>query len=178
MFLPQSPYTRIAYETIDHYLKHGQLKNLKLTPVPPDLYELKRGCFVSIHLQDDELRGCIGTIEAQEDNLVEEIKRNSISAAFRDHRFQPLTKKEFPIINLSVDVLTEPELIFSIEDLDPSIFGVIVSDGKHQKGVLLPSIPGIDSVEKQIAIVKRKAGLHNVDDQQLVYYRFTSNRYH
>jgi len=178
MYNPQSPYTQIAFETIKQYLQQGHLEISKIPGLPAELFKIRRGCFVSLHKLDDELRGCIGTIEPREDNLVEEIKRNAISAAIHDHRFSPLTNTEFPGIKISVDVLTEPEPVSSLEDLDPQIFGLIVSDGKIQKGVLLPSIPDIDTIEKQIRIVKRKAGLSNSDDRHLTFYRFTSNRYH
>jgi len=178
MYSPQSPYTRIAFETIKESFRQDHIKNLKLPDLPPELFKIRRGCFVSLHKLDDELRGCIGTIEPREDNLVEEIKRNAISAAFHDHRFDPLSEWELPGIKISVDVLTRPEQISSLSDLDPQIYGLIVSDGKIQKGVLLPSIPEIDTIEKQIRIVKRKADLSNTDDRNLIFYRFTSNRYH
>jgi len=178
MYIPQTPYTLIAFETIKHYLQSGHIKNLKIPAIPSEFFKIRRGCFVSLHHMDEKLRGCIGTIEPQENNLVEEIKRNALAAAFHDRRFDPLSEIEFQNIKISVDVLTEPEAISSQDDLDPLIFGVIVSDGKYQKGVLLPSIPEIDTIQKQIRIVKRKAGLSDTDDRNLIFYRFTSNRYH
>lgn len=178
MVQPQSPYTRIAHTTIQHYLTVGHAVGLAHHEIPPELYTIQRGCFVSLHLLNDDLRGCMGTIEPQEDNLVEEIQRNALSAAFHDHRFAPLTIEDFHSVKISVDVLTIPEKITSPEELDPLIFGLIISDGKYQRGVLLPSIPGIDTVEQQVRIVKRKAGLEKADDRGLTFYRFTSNRYH
>ena len=117
-------------------------------------------------------------LEPHEKHLVAEIKRNALSAAFHDHRFMPLGPDEFTRIKISVDVLTEPERIHSLDELDPCIYGLIISDGKLQRGVLLPSVPGIDTVEQQVEVVKRKAGLAGADDQLLEYYRFTSTRYH
>lgn len=177
MYISQSPYTHIAVSTIQHYFQFGQIKGLKINNVPEELYGLKRGCFVSLHKNNHNLRGCIGTIEPQEDNLVEEIKRNAFSAAFNDHRFSPLTEDEFRDIHFSVDVLTVPEEISSFDELDPLIYGLIVSDGSFRRGVLLPSIPGVDSVEQQIQIARQKAGLSLIDDNKLIYHRFTSNRY-
>lgn len=177
MYIPQSDYTHIAIESIRHYFRFGHSRSLTIKNISPSLFELSRGCFVSLHLSNEALRGCIGTIEPQEKNLVEEIKRNALSAAFHDTRFTPLTEDEFKDIKLSVDVLTKPEEIYSADDLDPLIYGLIISDGKYQKGVLLPSLPGVDTVEHQIEIVKHKAGLEKADDSELLFYRFTSNRY-
>jgi len=81
-------------------------------------------------------------------------------------------------IEFSVDVLTVPEAIHDLDDLDPQIYGVIVTDGNYSRAVLLPSIPTIDTIEKQIDIVKRKAGLSKISNDKLTFYRFTSNRYH
>lgn len=178
MYLPQTPYTHIAHSTIHQYLLHGRKMELTLGELPDELYRTNRGCFVSLHLDNDDLRGCMGTIDPQEQNLVEEIKRNALSAAFHDHRFSPLTLTEFENTRLSVDVLTVPEEINSLDDLDPLIFGLIITDGKYSKGVLLPSIPGINTIEEQIRIVKRKAGLERADNRGLTFLRFTSNRYH
>lgn len=178
MFLPSTPYTRIAFETIGYYLNHNTLKGIEIQDIPASLYKMKRSCFVSIHMENNELRGCIGTIEPQETNLFEEIKRNAISAAFHDHRFTPLTADEYLRIKLSVDVLTRPEQIYSFNDLDPGIFGLIISDGKLRKGVLLPSISGIETAQHQIEITKRKAGLEQIDNSELLFYRFSSTRYH
>lgn len=178
MYIPQTPYTQIAFDTIRHYFHHGHVKNLQSKNIPEEILHSERGCFVSLHKKNDDLRGCIGTIEPREKNLAEEIRRNAISAAFHDSRFLPLEEYELDEIKISVDVLTIPEEIFSYDDLDPQIYGLIISDGKYQKGVLLPALPGIDTVEQQIKIVKRKAGLSKIKDQELSFYRFTSNRYH
>lgn len=178
MYAPRSPYAQLAYDTIKSYLETGTLQDLDAIELPDLLLETSRGCFVSLHLENDELRGCIGTLEPHEKNLAEEIRRNAMSAAFHDQRFNPLSIEEFPTIKLSVDVLTEPERIYSTDDLDPFVYGLIITDGKFHRGVLLPSIPGIDSVEKQIQVVKRKAGLEMADERNLEFYRFSSNRYH
>ena len=152
--------------------------DLKTLDIPDEFFSVRRACFVSLHKsKNDELRGCIGTLEPQEKNLAEEIQRNAISAAFHDRRFQPLTTDELEEIDVSVDVLTIPERIYSADELDPSIFGLIITDGKFRRGVLLPSIPGIDTPEQQVLIVKRKADLSEADEKKLEYYRFTSNRF-
>lgn len=58
----------------------------------------------------------------------------------------------------SVDVLSPPEAIDSPDALDTRRYGVIVTKG-HKRGLLLPNLDGVDSVEQQIAIAKQKAGI-------------------
>lgn len=178
MYQAETIYTKVALETIKFYLDYGKLKDFAKSDIPEEINTIRRGCFVSLHKLDGELRGCIGTIEPQEKNLAEEIRRNAISAAFRDSRFNPLVKEELDNIELSVDVLTAPERVFDPEDLDPLIYGVIVSDGQYNRAVLLPSLPGIDTLEKQMSIVKRKAGISNKSFDELEIYRFSSTRHH
>ena len=177
MYQPKTIYAKVALETIINYLK-GNTSELPKEQFPKVLSETRNGCFVSLHKTDGSLRGCIGTIEPVEENLFNEITRNAVAAAMRDSRFSPLTMEEIDDLKISVDVLTVPEEIFDLDDLDPQIYGVIVSDGASKRAVLLPSITGIDTVEKQIDIVKRKAGLDHVKNKKLKLFRFTSNRYH
>ena len=110
--------------------------------------------------------------------MYEEIVRNAVAACTRDSRFSPVEEKELENIEISVDVLSIPEKIKSLNDLDPSIYGVIVSDGCYRKAVLLPGLNGINTVEEQLKIVKRKAGIENFDNTELEIKRFTSIRYH
>ena len=178
MYQPQTIYTEIALAAICNKLKWKNLPPQSVVSIPSELLSQRHGCFVSLHKTDGSLRGCIGTIEPYEKNLSEEIARNAISAAFHDSRFNPVTEEEMEDIELSVDVLTVPEPIYDLDDLDPLIYGVIVTDEKHHRAVLIPSIPTITTVEQQIEIVKRKAGLSKVNNELLAFFRFTSNRYH
>ena len=45
-----------------------------------------------------------------------------------------------------------------MRELDPRVFGVEVTAG-WRRGVLLPDLEGVDTVEEQLAIVLRKAGI-------------------
>ncbi|MCD4744844.1 MAG: AmmeMemoRadiSam system protein A [Bacteroidales bacterium] len=178
MYKPKSVYVKIAMEAIISYLKHGNTRKLGQKEIPKELSDYKQGCFVSLHNLDGSLRGCIGTIEPHEKNLYKEIIHNAISSATKDSRFEPLTEDELDNIEVSVDVLSEPERIENIEELDPEKFGIIVSDGRYRRAILLPKIKTIDTVEKQLDIVKHKAGLENTDNEFLKIYKFTSVRYY
>ena len=109
--------------------------------------------FVSLKI-NGELRGCIGTIAPVTDTIAEEIIRNSLSAAINDPRFSPLTQEELKEVDISVDLLHEPEKTI-FEELNPKEYGVIVSFGA-KRGLLLPNLEGIDTSEQQVAIAMEK----------------------
>ena len=122
-----------------------------------ELTERRAGAFVSIH-KEGRLRGCIGTIGPVCDKLADEIIVNAISASTRDPRFSPITRDELLSLEINVDVLSETEPIDSEDELDVKRYGVIVTKG-GKRGLLLPNLDGVDTVEEQLAIAKKKAGL-------------------
>jgi AmmeMemoRadiSam system protein A len=124
-----------------------------------DLLMARAACFVSLKTKDGELRGCIGTIEPAHDTLAEELIANAISAAARDPRFKPVRANELPQLCYSVDVLSAPEPT-TFEELDSSIYGVIVEDETgERRGLLLPKLEGVNTASKQVEIAARKAGI-------------------
>jgi MEMO1 family protein len=143
-------------------------------PRAPDdpLYGRMAACFCSIK-KHGGLRGCIGTLEPAEPSLGEEIARNAWSAAFRDPRFPPVREDELDALTFSVDVLSPSERC-GLDDLDPALYGVIVSLG-WRRGVLLPDLEGVDTVERQVAIALQKAGIGA--DEPYDLQRFTVARY-
>ena len=154
MSVPQSIQTQWAKEVILAHFKNR-------APIFPDgikILEKRAACFVSLHNSDGSLRGCIGTILPVHKSLIEEIRNNALSAAFSDPRFKPLGKHELKDLDISVDVLDEPEPVYGRELLDPKIYGVIVS-AEGKRGVLLPDLDGIDTVDSQLYIAMQKAGI-------------------
>jgi len=161
---------RLAKKTVETYIKEGKiLKRQRLTLKMKE----RAGVFVSIH-RLGELRGCIGTIEPQRSNVAEEIILNAISSATRDPRFLPITPDELKDLDYSVDVLTKPEPVKSQDQLDPKRYGVIVEAG-WRKGVLLPDLEGVDTVEEQLNICRQKAGI--APNEPVKLYRFEVRRY-
>lgn len=149
------PLVKLATASIREYVNNKRvLKNYEI----PDIIKGQRaGAFVSVH-ESGMLRGCIGTIAPVRDTLAEEIVRNAISAVSEDPRFSPVTPDELPDLEINVDILTEPEDISSMDELDVKKYGVIVSNG-YKRGLLLPDLEGVDSVIEQVLIAKRKAGI-------------------
>ena len=144
-------------------------------PEPPDedFYRRPAACFVSVKKQG-ELRGCIGTLEPVEPDLGQEIIRNAQSAAFADPRFPAVMEDELPGLSVSVDVLSQPETVLTCEGQDCREHGVIVSCD-YRRGVLLPDLEGVDSVEQQLDIACQKAGIS--PDEEFQIQRFTVSRY-
>lgn len=170
------PFPRIARESVRRHLTgNGPAKDIAVSDeADTALLNEQKACFVSIKTKTGDLRGCIGTILPVRPRLMQEIIANAISAATQDPRFPPMTADELDTANFSVDVLTTPEPVQNIEDLDPKIWGVIVSKG-NRRGLLLPNLPGVNSVEMQLAIAAQKAGITNMEGVQLE--RFRVDRY-
>ena len=164
------PLAKLAKATVETYIEEGKTPELK--ELTPEMKE-RAGVFVSIH-KFGELRGCIGTFEPTERNVAEEIMINAISSATRDPRFPPITPGELKDLDYSVDVLTTPEPVESQEQLDTKQYGVIVEAG-FRRGLLLPDLEGVDSVDYQIAICRQKAGI--MPDEPIKLYRFEVRRF-
>lgn len=165
------PIVELAKKSIEEFVRSGT----KISPpkeLPPEL-TARAGVFVSIKTQGN-LRGCIGTFRPCTGSVAEEVIQNAIAAATQDPRFTAVTEDELDDISYSVDVLSSPEKIASIRDLDPKKYGVIVAQGM-KRGLLLPDLEGVDTAEEQLRIAKTKAGIWS--DDQLEIFRFMVTRY-
>ncbi len=149
-------YTLLARASFESWTREGARIDVP-EGLPEDLTNRRAGCFVSLHI-GDALRGCIGTIAPTQPTLADEIIENAIAACSRDPRFPAVVPDELERIHCSVDVLSEAEDITGPEDLDVRHYGVIVTNG-FRRGLLLPDLDGVDTVEQQIAIAKQKAGI-------------------
>ncbi len=156
--IPRSkdPYVALAQHTIETCISSGTIPDVP-EDTPEELLNRRAGAFVSIH-ENGLLRGCIGTISATRANLASEIIHNAISASTEDPRFKPITADELPNLEINVDVLGDAEDISSPEELDVKRYGVIVQNGMR-RGLLLPDLEGVDTVDEQIAIACQKAGI-------------------
>lgn len=171
--LTTNPYVILARESLTHYLETGEYLNLDQEDLPvnlgreslpAELLNMKRAAFVTLY-KNGGLRGCIGTISPYEDNLAQEIITNAVSAGTRDNRFPRVDLTELVEIEFSVDVLGEPEPA-TREELDPKLYGVIVTAG-HRRGLLLPDLEGVDTVDYQLAIALQKAGIDASEDYEI-----------
>ena len=195
----------LAKQAVEKYI---EAENIIEPPedFPKKFLERKAGTFVSIFRStrgtnaeqkrgtdaEKELRGCIGTYLPTKKNIIEEIIHNAIAVATEDYRFGPIQKEELPYLSYEVSILSEPELITDIKELDPKKYGIIVkSQGfasgsdvifntapkSYQKtGLLLPDLEGVDTIEKQISIACHKGGI-NPTKEKILIYKFTVEKY-
>jgi len=164
----------LARLAVEAFIRDGE----RLTPPEPveGVLAERAGVFVTLRTLDGALRGCIGTIAPVTPKVACEIIENAVSAATRDPRFPPVTRDELSDLTYGVDVLSPPEMVGGVEDLDPSQYGVIIEtlDGRR-RGLLLPRIAGIDSAQAQWRAVHRKAGIR--PGQPVRVERFTVTRF-
>ncbi len=164
------PIIKLAKAAVENYV------SLRKVVEPEELtveMEQKAGVFVSIKKRG-QLRGCIGTFEPVEENVAEETIANAISSATRDPRFPPVAPGELKDLEYSVDVLTPPEPVENQNQLDPKKYGVIVEAG-WRRGLLLPDLEGVNTVDYQIDICCQKAGI--APHEPIKLYRFEVKRY-
>ncbi len=99
--------------------------------------------FVTLTIHDD-LRGCIGALEAYQP-LAEDVREHAIAAALEDPRFPPVEESELSRIKLEVSRLTAPHPLeySSSEDLlaklNPHVDGVILKDDRR-RATFLPQV--------------------------------------
>lgn len=149
-------YVKLAIASLESYITRQKVLDIPEN-LPEEMMKEKAGVFVSIH-KHGKLRGCIGTIEPTRKCIAKEIIENAISASTRDPRFDPITAEELKWLEINVDVLGKPEKIASRKELDVKRYGVIVSSG-YRRGLLLPDLEGVDSVDQQVAIAMQKGGI-------------------
>jgi len=169
----EDAYVTLARHSLEHYLVHHTYLK-KPQSLPEDLRDQRSAVFVTIK-KHGRLRGCIGTLEPTKESLADEIIYNAVSAGLHDPRFPQVSIEELDQLSYSVDVLSSPEEITSLEELDPMVYGVIVYTSR-KSGLLLPNLQGIDTVEKQLNVVKEKAGIKAKESYKMK--RFKVERHH
>lgn len=172
------PLVELARQAIEAYVKEDRVIQPP-SDLLPEMQE-QAGVFVSLHDRRGNLRGCIGTIEPTQPDVAQEVIRNAISAATRDPRFPPVRPEELGDLDISVDVLSPPEPIEGPEDLDVERYGLIVQSVRNpwKRGLLLPNLPGIKTVEEQMHWTRvQKAGIQD-PDEPVQMFRFEVRRYH
>ena len=169
----EDAFVKLARLSLETFIKTHKPAELP-KDLPAEMLNRRAGTFVSLH-KGGNLRGCIGTFLPTTNSIAEEILQNAISACSRDPRFSPVEISELEEIEISVDVLSEPERIFDIKDCDAKKYGVIVENG-GRRGLLLPDLEGVDTPQEQIAIAKKKAGIPA--NEKVALWRFEVIRHH
>ncbi len=169
------PLVVLARRAIERYVRDG-VRIEPPQPLPAGL-ERQAGAFVTIRRRG-ALRGCIGTTQPTCPSVAEEVIRNAISSATQDYRFHPLTAEELEGLDVKVDVLGDLAPVDSTDDLDPKRYGLVVQSKLHpsRRGLLLPDLEGIKTVEEQVHWTRyHKAGITD-PDEPVQMYRFEVTR--
>lgn len=166
------PLVLLAKETVELYIREKIIREIREDELPPELKQ-RAGVFVCLKTNGN-LRGCIGTFHPTEPTIAHETVRNAISAATCDPRFTCLQTNELGSLEYTVDVLTQPAPVKDRGELDPRRYGVIVQAGAR-RGLLLPDLDGVDTVDEQIDIVMQKAGIPR--NTEITLSKFEVKRY-
>ncbi|MCZ2846097.1 MAG: AmmeMemoRadiSam system protein A [Candidatus Bathyarchaeota archaeon] len=180
----------LAMSAVKKYIKEGKI----ISPsdeLSQEFLNKKAGTFVTLE-KNGKLRGCIGTYLPIKESIAEEVISNAITAATKDYRFGPVSEEELPTLSCNVYILSEPELVKDIKELDPKEYGVIVrttpieyKDGADvlfnghlpsKSGLLLPGLEDVDTIEKQIMIACQKGGI-NPREEKIIIYRFAVEKH-
>ncbi len=167
------PLAQLAKDAVELYVREGKIREVREDELPPE-FRARAGVFICLKI-DGILRGCIGTFQPTEPDIAHEAVRNAISAATCDPRFTCVRAEELDVIEYTVDVLTPPAPVKERSELDPRRYGVIVQSGAR-RGLLLPDLEGVDTVDFQISIAMQKAGIPPGTPVKL--FRFEVKRYH
>ncbi|MBR5661864.1 MAG: AmmeMemoRadiSam system protein B [Bacteroidales bacterium] len=101
------------------------------------LKEKGYGVFVTLNLNGN-LRGCIGRFTSTS-SLHSTIREMARSAAFSDPRFPSLSKKEAPMVEIEVSVLSPLKKIQSIDEFKLGRDGIYMIKG-YNHGTFLPQV--------------------------------------
>ena len=138
----QQTLLRMAREAMEHGVRGEKLPKLEQKELSHHLRE-QGASFVTLTIHD-QLRGCIGAIEAYQP-LADDVREHAVAAALEDPRFPPVREDELNRIQIEVSRLTRPVQIEykNAEDLlsriRPHVDGVILRDG-YRRATFLPQV--------------------------------------
>lgn len=171
MYIPKSFHTTLVLETLIDFFSYGKGISISINDLPEE-FSKPAACFVSLYTKNGEMRGCMGSIVPQEENLFNEITSNTMHAAFNDNRFTPLKENELEDVSMTVEIIEPMQKVTSLEELQPDIYGVMIKDKNGKMGVMLPYPEEIKTVEQQIKIACKKGGINCSDIKGLDIYKF------
>ena len=163
----------LARWTLEQFLTDRTYPKVGAELRQDSFFQQRAGVFVSLK-SAGRLRGCIGTFMPEQGDVLREIMVNAVRAATEDPRFYPVGREEVDELTISVDVLSEPEPVSTLEQLDPKRYGVIMVAGRR-RSLLLPDLEGVETVEEQLVILRQKGNI--AEEETVALFRFTVSRY-
>ncbi len=152
----------LAKESIKCFLNTGKKIEVPKNYIPPELQE-NGAVFVTLTL-DNNLRGCIGNLQAFQP-LYLDVVENSINSAFYDSRFKPLSEEELKQIKIEISIIGKPEklkyknpgeLVYFLNREKP---GIILQKGSHSATFLPQVWEQLKTTEEFLSHLCLKAGL-------------------
>ncbi len=171
MYIPKSFHTTIVLEALIDHFANGKGNDINIDDLPEE-FSKPAACFVSLYMEDGKMRGCMGSIAPQEENLFNEIISNTMHAAFNDNRFAPLKKNELEHVSITVEIVEPMQKITSLEELQPDVYGVMIKDKNGKMGVMLPYPEQIITVGQQLKMACDKGGINCTNIKELDIYKF------
>ena len=152
---------QLARAALEVGIRGDPLPQLELTSLSPKLIQ-PGATFITL-TKNQELRGCIGSLEATRP-LAEDVQVHAVAAALEDFRFPPVQEDEIPQISIEISSLTTPAKI-AFEDPDelfsqirPGIDGVVIKKG-IRRATFLPQVwEKVPEVEIFLEMLCRKMG--------------------
>jgi len=147
---------KIARRSVETAVRERKMYLVGSTGLPR--LEEDRGAFVTLK-EHDELRGCIGYITPVKP-LAETVRDVAAYAALQDHRFQPVSSSELPLLQYEVSVLSPLRRVLDVKQIKVGKHGLIIKKGDIE-GLLLPQVPVEEHWDRDTFIEQTcvKAGL-------------------
>ncbi len=151
-----------ARQAIRYRLLHSEGYSVDHGGLPEALLQ-PRASFVTLRIEQ-QLRGCIGNLEACE-ALIDSIIHNADSAAFQDPRFTPVSQQQAAQLHIHISLLNQATAMnFDDEEcllsqLRPGIDGLVLRIQQHH-ATFLPAVwQQLPHPRQFLSHLKRKAGL-------------------
>ncbi|WP_372881927.1 AmmeMemoRadiSam system protein A [Psychromonas sp.] len=150
----------LVWQALEKAVEYGT----RFEPAPPKSQKLLTplSCFVTLYVHK-QLRGCIGTYDAQ-NSLWQNVCNYSYYSACEDRRFTPLEKKELSALSFEISVLSELQPLQNageqalLEQLQPEIDGLLLKDDYHS-AIFLPTVwQSLPTAESFVQALKQKGG--------------------
>ena len=132
----------LARQAINQGLE-GEFKLPVITDIPYRSLKVDQATFVTLTI-NSQLRGCIGHLEAIQ-SLYLDVYENASAAAFKDYRFNPVTRPEFSQLNIEISILSAPVPIKAktpdekLKAITPHAHGLIL-ELQGRRSTFLPQV--------------------------------------
>lgn len=166
-------YVQLARESFAYYVKTGRFM-MDQEKIPQELKSRRSGVFITI-LKDGRERGAAGKALPVHANVADEIIETTVFAGCYDMRYDRVQEEELDQLRYRVDILGQPEYVSSLAELDPAVYGIIVSNANMCRSLALPGIVAGETPDEQLA--RAIGGTEIIPGEEVQIERFTVERH-